>query len=94
MKALIIKQALSLGTFALAAMGAFATHSGNANERSLPIVQGFVQGNPQHTVCETPRNCNTEVNQWMCKLNDLSGAQLYGKSGTKCEVPLYRIVPE
>lgn len=91
---MIIKQALSIGTFALAAMGAFVSHNESVEKNSLPIVQGFVQGNPLHTVCETPRDCQTEESDWMCKLNDLSGADLYAKSGAKCEIPLFRIPPQ
>lgn len=84
---------MALGTFALAATGAVVSHSATAEKDALPVVQGFIKGNPQATNCHSPQNCQTEDNQMLCRTSGATGTQLWGKQGDKCEVQLYRIVP-
>jgi len=95
MKTLFIKQALSLGMFAIAATGAFVSHTEKTDRAALPVQQAFVPGNAQATECNLPKNCQTEQSDWLCRVDDTnpSSAQMYGKVGVRCITTLYRITP-
>jgi len=85
MKTLFLKQALSLGMFAMAATGAFVSHAEKTENRALPVQQGFIKGNPLGTLCNSPKNCQTEDSGLVCRVinDDPTTTQMFGKVGGK-----------
>jgi len=93
MKSLLLKQGLFISTFLFAAISAAVVRTNSIEEKSLPVVQGFIRGNPEGTICDHPKFCQTEINQWLCRVDDLNpgSTQMYGMVGNRCIATLYRL---
>jgi hypothetical protein len=76
--------------FIIAIAGAFATNTKIRSQKTLALVQGYIQGGPAGTICQVSIMCSTDYNQ-LCKVGT---TQVWGKDAAgKCTLEVYK-VPE
>lgn len=89
MKTQFLKNAVPFGVIALALSGAFATTS--MQKASAVFPQPGFQLDAMGNCSDTPVSCDTQDNDIVCRVNDLTGPQAWGKNTSgECVIKLYR----
>jgi len=80
MKAIILKQAISLATLAIAVGGAFMSDAAGKAKEDAALTQGWLKGNPEGTICHQSNMCEINNTGNICRTGPAStDPQLFGK---------------
>ncbi|KIO54672.1 hypothetical protein [Flavobacterium hibernum] len=89
MKTQFLKNVIPFGVIALGLSGAFVTTS--MQKASAASLQIGYQLDAFGECSNNTANCETEENQFVCRINGTTGAQAWGKDNNgDCVVKLYR----